>query len=138
MDPITAGNDKVWGISSVYAIPWYSWFVLWNNWIKIIQQDIIAHYVVVLKQRTIKIYGFQIDPTFYLLILISSKQNERIGEEKEIEVWKRKVFREGKWSHEAGFIKNFLKWKYQFQYGGSMDNNNKREGWKLFPPWKKS
>ena len=61
----------------------------------------IALYVFVLKQTIIKIYGFQIDPTLYLLNLISSKQNERIGEEKEIEVWKRKVFREGKRSHET-------------------------------------
>ena len=127
----------MWGISSVYVNPWYLCLVLWNNWISKNQQVIIALNVIVLEQTFIKIYGFQIDPTFYLLILISSKQNERIGEEKEIEVWKRKVFREGKWSHEAGFIKNFLKWKYQFQYWGSMDNNNKREGWILFAPWKK-
>ena len=46
----------------------------------------IALYVFVLKQTIIKIYGFQIDPTFYLLILISSQQNERIGEEKEVEM----------------------------------------------------
>ena len=31
----------------------------------------------------------------------------------------------GKWkrSHDASFIKNFLKWKYQFQYGESNGNN---------------